>query len=112
MYVPIMIDAGSSQIMTMESSIDENTYNRIKLVYDQDARKGEGYIAQDSSISTGGGILQYFDALQRGKRAGKGPDALLQLTIRETRTLTVKGCRRRLTGCAVDRSSVVQLDLQ
>ena len=50
MYVPIMIDAETGQNYDYESSIDENTYNRIKLVYDnEDAGKREVYIAQDSS---------------------------------------------------------------
>ena len=31
MYVPIMIDAETGQNYDYESSIDENTYNRIKL---------------------------------------------------------------------------------
>lgn len=50
MYVPIMIDAETGQNYDYESSIDENTYNRIKLVYDnEDAGKREVYIAHGFS---------------------------------------------------------------
>ena len=58
MYVPIMIDAETGQNYDYESSIDENTYNRIKLVYDnEDAGKREVYIAQDSSNINRWGIF-------------------------------------------------------
>lgn len=111
MYVPIMIDAETGQNYDYESSIDENTYNRIKLVYDnEDAGKREVYIAQDSSNINRWGILQYFDALQKGENGQAKADVLLQLYNKETRTLTVKdvaGDSRVRGGSLV----VVQLDL-
>ena len=111
MYVPVMIDAETGQNYDYESSIDENTYNRIKLVYDnEDAGKREVYIAQDSSNINRWGILQYFDALQKGENGQAKADALLQLYNKETRTLTVKdaaGDSRVRGGSLV----VVQLDL-
>lgn len=111
MYVPIMIDAETGQNYDYESSIDENTYNRIKLVYDnEDAGKREVYIAQDASNINRWGILQYFDALQKGENGQAKADALLQLYNKETRTLTVKdaaGDSRVRGGSLV----VVQLDL-
>ena len=111
MYVPIMIDAETGQNYDYESSIDENTYNRIKLVYDnEDAGKREVYIAQDSSNINRWGILQYFDALQKGENGQAKADALLQLYNKETRTLTIKdaaGDSRVRGGSLV----VVQLDL-
>ena len=111
MYVPIMIDAETGQNYDYESSIDENTYIRIKLVYDnEDAGKREVYIAQDSSNINRWGILQYFDALQKGENGQAKADALLQLYNKETRTLTVKdaaGDSRVRGGSLV----VVQLDL-
>ena len=111
MYVPIMIDAETGQNYDYESSIDENTYNRIKLVYDnEDAGKREVYIAQDSSNINRWGSLKYFDALQKGENGQAKADALLQLYNKETRTLTVKdaaGDSRVRGGSLV----VVQLDL-
>ena len=99
MYVPIMIDAETGQNYDYESSIDENTYNRIKLVYDnEDAGKREVYIAQDSSNINRWGILQYFDALQRRKTGEAKADALLQLYNKGDADADSQGCRRRLTG--------------
>ena len=111
MYVPIVIDAETGQNFDYEASIDENTYNRIKLVYDnEDAGKREVYIAQDSSNINKWGILQYFDTLQDGENGQTKADALLKLYNKETRTLTVKdaaGDSRVRGGSLV----VVQLDL-
>lgn len=111
MYVPIVIDAETGQNFDYESSIDENTYNRIKLVYDnEDAGKREVYIAQDSSNINKWGILQYFDTLQDGENGQTKADALLKLYNKETRTLTIKdaaGDSRVRGGSLV----VVQLDL-
>lgn len=111
MYVPIVIDAETGQNFDYESSIDENTYNRIKLVYDnEDAGKREVYIAQDSSNINKWGILQYFDTLQDGENGQTKADALLKLYNKETRTLTIKdaaGDSRVRGGSLI----VVQLDL-
>ena len=93
MYVPIMIDAETGQNYDYE-----------------DAGKREVYIAQDSSNINRWGILQYFDALQKGENGQAKADALLQLYNKETRTLTVKdaaGDSRVRGGSLV----VVQLDL-
>ena len=93
MYVPIMIDAETGQ-----------NYDN------EDAGKREVYIAQDSSNINRWGILQYFDALQKGENGQAKADALLQLYNKETRTLTVKdaaGDSRVRGGSLV----VVQLDL-
>ena len=111
MYVPIMIDAETGQNYDYESSIDENTYNRIELVYDnEDAGKREVYIAQDSSNINKWGILQYFDTLQKGENGQAKADALLELYNKETKTLTIKdacGDSRVRGGSLV----MVQLDL-
>ena len=111
MYVPIVIDAETGQNYDYESTIDDNTYNRIKLVYDNEERgKREVYIAQDSANINKWGILQYFDTLQEGENGQTKADALLKLYNKETKTLTIKdacGDSRVRGGSLV----VVQLDL-
>ena len=48
----LMIDEETGQNFDYSSSIDDNTYNRIKLTYDnEDTGKREVYIAQDGSNS-------------------------------------------------------------
>lgn len=111
MYVPVIIDAETGQNYDYEATIDSDTYNRIKLVYDNEERgKREVYIAQDSSHINDWGILQYFDTLQNGENGQAKADALLKLYNKESRTLTIKdacGDSRVRGGSLV----VVQLDL-
>lgn len=64
----LMIDEETGQNFDYTSSIDENTYNKIKLTYDnKDTGKRDVYITQDSSNINKWGILQYFDTLQKGE---------------------------------------------
>ena len=111
MYVPIVIDAETGQNYDYETTIDSDTYNRIKLVYDnEETGRREVYIAQDSSRINEWGILQYFDTLQDGENGQAKADALLQLYDKVTKTLTVKdacGDSRVRGGSLV----VVQLNL-
>lgn len=65
----LMIDEETGQNFDYTSSIDENTYNKIKLTYDnKDTGKRDVYITQDSSNINKWGILQYFDTLQKKLR--------------------------------------------
>ena len=111
MYVPIIIDAETGQNFDYESTIDTNTYNKIKLIYDnEETGKREVYIAQDSARINDWGILQYFDTLQKEENGQAKADALLQLYNKETKTLTIKdacGDSRVRGGSLI----VVQLDL-
>lgn len=111
MYVPIVIDAETGQNFDYESSIDSDTYNCIKLVYDnEESGKRDVYIAKDSSRINDWGFLQYFEALQEGENGQAKADALLSLYNKATKTLTIKdacGDSRVRGGSLV----VVQLDL-
>ena len=73
------------------SSIDDKTYNKIKLIYDNDETgTREVYIAQDSNNINKWGVLQYFDTLQKGENGKAKVDALLSLYNNKTRNLTIK----------------------
>lgn len=111
MYVPIVIDAETGQNFAYESSIDSDTYNKIKLVYDnEEAGKREVYIAQDSSRINAWGMLQYFDTIQKGENGQAKAAALLQLHNKPTKTLSIKGVAgdSRVRGGSL---LYVQLDL-
>ena len=65
----LMIDEETGENFDYTSSIDENTYNKIKLTYDnEDTGYREVYIAQDSSNINKWGILQYFSLLPLCRR--------------------------------------------
>lgn len=111
MKLNLLIDKETGENFSYESSIDEQTYNRVKLAYNNDKTgKRELYIAQDSETMNQWGVLQYFEEVQTQTGAPAKANALLKLYDQKTRKLTVKnafGDVRVKAGCAV----VVSLDL-
>lgn len=111
MIVNILIDEETAENFDYMSSIDSETYNRIKLTYDNEGTgKRDVYISQDSKNMNSWGVLQYFDTLQKGENGKAKADALLQLYNKKTRTLSVSnafGDTRVRAGCMI----VVQLNL-
>lgn len=83
-----MVDEETCETFDYTSSIDDNTYNKIKLTYDdEDTGFREVYIAQDSGNINKWGILQYFDTLKKGENGQAKVDALLKLYNKKTRNL-------------------------
>ena len=107
----LMIDEETGENFDYTSSIDDSTYNKIKLTYDnEDTGYREVYIAQDSSNINKWGILQYFDTLQKGENGQAKADALLKLYNKKTRNLKITnalGDNRVRAGSMV----VINLDL-
>ena len=107
----LMIDEETGQDFEYTSSIDSNTYNKIKLTYDnEDTKKRDVYITQDFSKINKWGILQYFDTLQKGENGQAKADALLKLYNKKTRNLKITnalGDNRVRAGSMV----VINLDL-
>lgn len=107
----LMVDEETGQNFEYTSSIDDNTYNKIKLTYDnEDTGFREVYIAQDSGNINKWGILQYFDTLKKGENGMAKVDALLKLYNKKTRNLKltkVLGDNRVRAGSMI----VVNLDL-
>jgi len=90
MRVPILIDAESGENFDYSSSIDEQTYDQIKLTYDnEEAGKREIYIAKDGSHINQWGLLQYFDTLKEGENGQAKANALLALYNSKTRKLKI-----------------------
>lgn len=91
MRLNVLIDEKSSENFDYTSSIDDQTYNQIKLTYDnEDTGKREIYIAKDSKNINQWGVLQYFDILQKGENGQAKADALLSLYNKKTRSLSIK----------------------
>lgn len=106
-----MVDEETCETFDYTSSIDDNTFNKIKLTYDnEDTGFREVYIAQDSGNINKWGILQYFDTLKKGENGQAKVDALLKLYNKKTRNLklsNVLGDNRVRAGSMI----VVNLDL-
>ena len=111
MQLNVLIDEETGENFDYTSSIDENTYNKIKLVYDNDdTGKREVYVSQNSKNINKWGVLQYFDTLQKGENGKEKADALLEMYNKKTRTLSIKnalGDVRVRAGSMI----VVMLDL-
>lgn len=107
----LMIDEETGENFEYTSSIDDNTFNKIKLTYDnEETGFREVYIAQDSGNINKWGILQYFDTLKKGENGQAKVDALLKLYNKKTRGLkltNILGDNRVRAGSMV----VVNLDL-
>lgn len=107
----LIIDEETGENYNYTSSIDEQTYNKIKLIYEnKDTGKREVYITKDSSKINEWGVLQYFEKLQNNVNAKAKADALLQLYNKKTRKLTIKNALGdiRVRGGS---SVIVNLDL-
>lgn len=90
-----------------EKSIDENTYNVIKLVSDsKEEGKSVVYIADDKMSVKKYGLLQYFKILDKGLNKSKVKsmaDTLLKIYNREYETLSLDclGDTNIRAGCSI-----------
>lgn len=91
MKVGIVIDEETGENYDYESSIDSDTYNQIKLAYDNSKTgKREIYIARDSRNIAKWGVLQYFDTIDEKTNGAVKARALLDLYNQKTRKLEIK----------------------
>jgi len=105
MKVDVLIDEESGENFDYTTSIDDQTYNKIKLTYEnEESGKRDVYIAQDGSTINAWGVLQFFDNLNEGENGAAKADALLSLYNAKTRRLKITkafGDVRVRAGCMV-----------
>ena len=88
--VNILIDSETGENYKYSSSIDDQTYNKIKLVYDnKNTGPRDVYIAQDSSKMNEWGMLQYYDKLSEGENGKEKVGFLLQLYNRKSKSFQI-----------------------
>lgn len=107
----LVIDEETGENFDYTSSIENNTYNKIKLIYDnKDTGKREIYITKDTNNINNWGVLQYFEKINSNENAQAKADALLKLYNKKTRKLQIKNVigdiRVRGGSCLI-----VQMDL-
>ena len=111
MKLDLLIDEETGENFSYESSIDDQTYNKIKLAYNnEETGKRELYVAQDAEKNNQWCVLQDFEEIQTKPGASAKADALLKLYDQKTRRLTIQdafGDVRVRAGSAV----VVALNL-
>lgn len=90
MVTDLLIDSETGENFTYESSIDEQTYDQIKIVYDNEKTgKREVYMAKDSGNINKWGVLQYYEKANSDVGLAQKVDALLQLYNQKTRSLKI-----------------------
>lgn len=91
MKLDLLIDEESGENFDYTSTIDSNTYNKIKLSFEnKEIDKREIYIAQDSKNMNEWGTLQFFETIQENVNGKAKADALLALYNQKSRSLSVK----------------------
>lgn len=87
----LMVDEETGEDFDYTTSIDDNTYNQIKLAYENDSTgKRDIYIAKSGENINRWGVLQYFDTLKEHENGQAKADALLFLYNQKTRKLEMK----------------------
>lgn len=88
--VNILVDEESSRSFDYTSSIDEKTYNKVKITRENKKKKTrEIFIAQSGENINNWGVLQLLEKADEGENAKIKADALLELYNRKTRKLNI-----------------------
>lgn len=107
----LLISENTAEDYKYTVSIDGETYNQIKLVFDnEETGKRDVYMTKHTGNINKWGILQYYDTLQKGENGAAKAEALLSLYNKETRNLSISnafGDVNIRAGCMI----VVMLDL-
>ena len=91
MKVDVLIDEETAEDFDYSSSIDSNTYNKVKLTYDNEKTgTRDVYIAKHTGNINQWGVLQFFETLKEGENGQAKADALLSLYNKKTRNLSIK----------------------
>ena len=87
----LILDAETGENYEYSTSIDGDTYNQVKLTYDnKDTGKREIYMTKDSSHINEWGVLQYYDTLNDGENGASKAEALLKYYNKVSRNFQVK----------------------
>jgi SHS2 domain-containing protein len=93
MVVPIMIDASSGESFEYTTSIDSNTYNKIKLVHEDDTtKKRTVYVDEDIDAINQYGVLLYYETIQDETLVKQKASTLLELYSSTSKEFSVKNC--------------------
>jgi hypothetical protein len=90
MKLDLVIDEETGENFDYSSGIDKDTYDKIKLSYENDETgKRDIFVVQDGSHINEWGVLQYFDTIQKGENGEAKAAALLSLYNSKTRQLKI-----------------------
>lgn len=112
MKLDIMIDGSTAQDYDFKISVDSDTYNQIKVYYDDNkTKKREVYMTKDTETINKWGILLKNESIEKDANGQEIAERYLGLYNRPTRSLNIKGAFgdiRVRAGCLIP----VALDLK
>ncbi len=86
----LLIDEESGETFEYTSSIDENTYNKIKLVREnKETGERATYMAESESRMTEWGVLQLTDKFDEGVNGKAKAESMLKFYNRKSRKLHI-----------------------
>ncbi len=92
MRLDVLVDDETAENYGYSTTIDSDTYNKVKLAYDNDETgKREVYIVQDTGNINEWGVLQYHEKLQKGENGAEKANAYLALYNKKKRSLKIEG---------------------
>lgn len=107
--LPLLIDKYEAEDFDYTSSIDGETYNRIKLSYNNEQiHTRNNYIVEDSKRMNDWGVLQYYETIDKNTNGKAMAEALLSLYNQKTRNLSVSGA---IGDIRVRGGSIIAVDL-
>lgn len=90
MKLNLLIDADTTSDYSYSSTIDSQTYNQIKITFEnKESGKREIFIAKDSANINKWGLLQYTDTVELSTSGANKAEALLKLYNTKTRSLSI-----------------------
>lgn len=105
MKLDLMINDTTAQDYDFKVSIDSDTYNQIKLYYDNnDTKKREVYMTKDTGNINKWGVLQKDESIDKGADGQAIAERYLTLYNRPAKSLSVKdafGDIRVRAGCLI-----------
>jgi hypothetical protein len=92
MKVNLKIDDSMAEDFDYETSIDGETYNKVKLLYeDSDSGKMEVFTAKSDYTIKKWGVLQYFDKIDNTENALMTAQQILSIYNNKSRSLSING---------------------
>lgn len=87
------IDNETAENFDYVSSIDDDTYNQIKLVkVNEQTKKREIFLVRDNKAIGNWGVLQHYQKINENTNGQALADTLLALKNRKTRNLSISNC--------------------
>ena len=105
MKVGILIDQETAEDYSYKASIDGDTYNQIKVYYDDDeTKKREIFMAKHTENINKWGILQKYESIDKGANGQEIAESYLTVYNKPARSMSIKnafGDVRVRAGCVL-----------